>query len=92
MTNFNNLCKNPRRFLSFTGLTVEYFLALLQVFALKFQEYMENFTLEGKIRKNRKYVEYKNASLPLIENKLLFILIYLKGNDFLGKSVPKTFA
>ena len=81
MTNFNDLSKNPRRFLSFTGFTVEEFLALLPFFASKFQQYMEKFTLEGKTRQNRKYVEYKNAGLPLIENKLLFILTYLKGND-----------
>ena len=81
MTNFNDLCKNPKRFLSFTGFTLEEFLALLPIFALKFQQYMEQFTIEGKKREKRKYVEYKNACLPLVENKLLFILTYLKGND-----------
>jgi len=81
MTNFEDLSKKPSRFLSFTGFTLEEFLALLPYFALKFQQYMENFTFEGKIRQKHKYVEYKNACLPTIENKLLFILTYLKGND-----------
>ena len=85
MTNFDDLSKKPSRFLSFTSLTVEEFLALLPVFTIKFQQYMEKFTLEGKIRKKRQYVEYKNASLPIIENKLLFILTYLKGNDLQEK-------
>jgi len=81
MTNFEDLSKKPSRFLSFTSLTVEEFLALLPIFAIKFQQYMEKFTVEGEIRRKRKYVEYKNGCLPTIENKLLFILTYLKGND-----------
>ena len=81
MTNFDDLSKKPSRFLSFTGFKLEDFLALLPYFALKFQQYMENFTLEGGVRQKRKYVEYKNACLPTIENKLLFILTYIKGND-----------
>ncbi|MDM8561456.1 transposase family protein [Candidatus Parabeggiatoa sp. HSG14] len=92
MTNFNDLSKKPIRFLSFTGFKLEEFLALLPHFILKFQE----FTVEGKIRQKRKYVEYKSAYLPTIENKLLFILTYLKGNDLqerivemFGLSQPK---
>jgi len=96
MTNFDDLSKKPSRFLSFTGFKLEEFLALLPYFALKFQQYMEYFTLEGGVRQKRKYVEYKNACLPTIENKLLFILTYLKGNDLqeriaemFGMSQPK---
>lgn len=96
MTNFNDLSEKPSRFLSFTGYTVEEFLALLPFFALKFKEYMVIFTFEGKKRKNRKYVEYKNACLGTIENKLLFILTYIKGNELqekiaemFGMSQPK---
>jgi len=37
MTNFEDLSKKPSRFLSFTGFTLEEFLALLPYFALKFQ-------------------------------------------------------
>jgi hypothetical protein len=82
MTNFDDLSKKPSKFLSFTSLTVEEFLAVTTcIFAVKFQQYMEKFTVEGEIRGKRKYVEYKNACLPTIENKLLFILTYLKGND-----------
>ncbi len=85
MTNFNDLSEKPSRFLSFTGYTVEEFLALLPFFALKFKEYMVNFTFEGKKRKNRKYVEYKNACLGTMENKLLLILTYIKGNELQEK-------
>ncbi len=80
MTNYFKLSQNSNRFLSLTCYTVEEFEALLPHFASKLEEYMENFTFEGSRRKKRQYVEYKNASLPTIENKLLFILIYLKGN------------
>ena len=52
MTNFNDLSKKPERFLSFTGFTLEEFLAFLPFFAFKFQQYMENFTLEGNDKKS----------------------------------------
>jgi hypothetical protein len=29
---------------------------------------MEKFTLQGKTREKRQYVEYKNACLPTMEN------------------------
>jgi hypothetical protein len=38
------------------------------------------FTLEGKPRQNRTYSLYKNSILPTMEDKLLFILNYLKTN------------
>jgi hypothetical protein len=79
MTNYLELSQKPSRFLSLTCYTVEEFQELLPYFNLSFQEYMENFTFEGKKRK-RKYLEYKNSPLLTIENKLLFILIYLKVN------------
>jgi hypothetical protein len=85
MTNYNELSQNPPRFLSFTCYTVDEFQELLPYFSLKFQQYMKNFTFEGKKRRKRQYVEYKNCSLPTIENKLLFILTYLKGNDLQEK-------
>ncbi len=45
---------------------------------------------EGKPRQKRKYVEYKNACLPNMENKLLFILIYIKDNE-LQQSLAEIF-
>ena len=80
MTNYFKLSQNPSRFLSLTCSTIEEFEALLPPFASKFFEHMKNLTFCGHKRHKRQYVEYKNASLPTIENKLLFILIYLKGN------------
>jgi len=80
MTNYPELSQKPGRFLALTCFTAEEFQELLPYFEIKLVEYMENFTLEGKKRYKRKYIEYKNSSLPTIENKLLFILIYFKTN------------
>jgi len=80
MTNYPELSQKPGRFLALTGFTLEEFQAFLPNFKIKFHEHMENFTFEGKKRSKRKYIEYNNSSLPTIENKLLFILIYFKTN------------
>lgn len=64
-----------------TGYTEEEFQALLPYFASRFTAYVADYTLEGKKRTRRGYVAYKNSPLPTIEDKLLFILIYLKTNN-----------
>jgi hypothetical protein len=52
--------------------------------------------LDGQPRGQRKYSDYKNSPLPTIEDKLLFILHYLKSNNLqmvqgalFGMSQPK---
>jgi hypothetical protein len=50
----------------------------LPVFRASFLKYVEEYTLEGKKRCKRHYVEYRNSPLRLIEDKLLFILVYLR--------------
>ncbi len=77
---FEKLSKNERNFLAMTGYTKEEFLALLVYFEVIFYEYMSEYTLEGFRREKRRYVKYKNCPLPTIEDKLLFILVYLKQN------------
>jgi len=78
MTSYRELSKYPRKFLAMTGYTVKEFLALLPVFQLRFEEYVKTYTLSGKSRIKRRYTTYKNSPLPTIEDKLLFILVYLK--------------
>jgi len=80
MLRYKELIQNPRRFLALTGYTRDEFQALLSFFRVRFQAYVLRFTLEGKPRQNRTYSSYKNGSLPTIEDKLLFILMYLKTN------------
>jgi hypothetical protein len=62
-------------------LTVEEFKQLLPIFEEKFQEHMKKRRLDGKPRVGRKYQTYANCPLPLPEDRLLFILVYLKTNN-----------
>lgn len=78
MLRYMDLIQNPRRFLALTGYTVAEFRALLSFFIVRFQAYVAMFTFEGKPRQNRTYSTYKNSTLPTMEDKLLFILSYLK--------------
>jgi len=78
MTNYRKLSKNKRKFLAMTGYTVKEFQALLPSFQASFKQYVKRFRLDGQPRGQRPYRAYKNSPLPTIEDKLLFILIYLK--------------
>ena len=71
----------PKRFLAMTGYTHEEFIALLPEFQVCFYEWMDTYCLDGKLRGNRGYVDYKNSPLYTIEDKLYFILTYLKTNN-----------
>ena len=77
---YDELSKNERDFLAMTGYTVEEFSELLIYFEEIFVKYMNEYTLDGFRRENRRYTNYKNCPLPTIEDKLLFILVYLKTN------------
>ena len=78
MMRYETLKHKPKRFLSLTGYTLEEFSALLPYFSKRFLASVETKTLEGKHRKKRRYTCYKNGCLPTFEDKLLFILIYLR--------------
>ena len=68
------------RFLDLTSLTVEEFQKLSPVFEEKFRERMKYFNLDGKPRVGRAYQTYVNCPLPTPEDRLLFILVYMKNN------------
>ena len=78
MTSYKELSQYRRKFLAMTGYTVEEFEALLPSFRVQFEAYVKSHKLNGKPRGKRRYTDYKNSPLPTIEDKLLFILIYLK--------------
>ena len=78
MTNYSELSQHPSRFLALTGYTVEEFEALLPHFQTEFESYVQTYTLDGGKRAKRKYSTYKNSPLLTIEDRLLFILVYLK--------------
>jgi hypothetical protein len=78
MIRYQKLSKHRRKFLAMTGYTVEEFEALLPHFRVEFEKHVAVYRLDGKKRVKRSYTEYKNSSLPSLEDKLLFILVYLK--------------
>jgi len=78
MISYAQVSRYPRKFLALTGYTVREFQALLPCFQTRFENHMVTTTLRGKPRTTRRYSTYQNAQLPTIEDKLLFILVYLK--------------
>src|SRR5690349_7254130 len=72
-------CKELK-FLDLTSLTVEEFTQLVPAFEEAFQARIKDWCLDGKKRTGRKYTTYTNCPLPTPEDRLLFILVYLKTN------------
>lgn len=72
---------NPTRFLAMTGYTFEQFDFLLPYFREYHDEYLSRYEIDGKPRKGiRKFVLYANSPLNTVEERLVFILSYLKLN------------
>jgi len=78
MASYNELSKNPCKFLALTGYRVEEFQALLPHFQIQFEKYVATHTLDGKPRAQRRYSEDQNCPVPTLADKLLFILVYVK--------------
>lgn len=96
MIKYQEYAENATEFLALTGYTHEEFEALLPPFRRCYYEWMRRHRLDGNPRGKRKYSDYKNSPLPTIEDKLLFILNYLKSNNLqtvqgalFGMSQPK---
>ncbi len=68
------------KFLDMTSLTVEEFGQVVPGFEEALQERMNEWRLDGKRRSGRGYTTYANCPLPTPEDRLLFILVYLKTN------------
>ncbi|MDR1382151.1 MAG: transposase family protein, partial [Tannerella sp.] len=65
-----------------TGYTIDEFNALATFFKEAHDEYLSEYHLNGKRRRGyRRYVMYSNAPLGSIEERLAFILSYLKLNS-----------
>lgn len=77
---YEDLATNPEQIVALTSLTLEEIAELVGPFETAFQERMALWTLEGKRRHKRSYVTYVNSPLPTPEERLLFILSYLKEN------------
>jgi hypothetical protein len=77
---YTDVARKPTDVLDMTSLTIDEFQMLLPAFEQAFQAHMTEWRLDGKPRTFRRYTTYTNCPLPTPEDRLLFILIYLKTN------------
>jgi hypothetical protein len=75
---FTELQSRPMEFLDFTSLTLDEFQQLVPPFEAAFHARMAAWRMDGKPRTARRFAVYKNCPLPTPEDRLLFILAYLK--------------
>lgn len=80
MLRFQALCDQPHQLRVLTGLEPHEFMLLAHLFDHLFVQRMENETLDGYQREGKAYRTYVNCPLPPPEDKLLFILTYLRQN------------
>ena len=76
---YDKVRRTPTQLLSLTGFTLSEFDAFIPTFRYHWDEYYSHFTLKGQPRLRISY-NRKSSQLPLITDKLLFILSYLKNN------------
>ena len=75
---FTDVQSRPTEFLDFTSLTLEEFQALVPPFEAAFQAHMAAWRLDGQPRTARQFAVYKNCPLPTSEDRLFFLLTYVK--------------
>ena len=75
---FTDLQARPTEFLDMTSLTLDEFQHLVLPFETAFQAHMAAWRLDGKPRTARRFTVYQNCPLPTPEDRLLFILVYIK--------------
>src|SRR5882724_5805255 len=80
MPSYEEVTQRAGSLRAMTRLTPQEFTALLPHFEHAFLAYMENHTIDGQPRTNRRYSTYDTSPLPTMADKLLFMLTYLKQN------------
>jgi hypothetical protein len=75
---FADLRSRPTEFLDLTSLTLEEFQQLVAPFEAAFHARMAAWRMDGKPRTARRFTVDKNCPLSTPEDRLLFILVYLK--------------
>src|SRR6476659_7117635 len=75
---FTELQSRPMEFLDFTSVTLDEFQQLVPPFETAFQCPMAVWRMDGQPRTARRFTVYKNCPLPTPEDRLFFILTYLK--------------
>src|SRR6266478_3722652 len=75
---FIDLQCRPMEFLDCTSLTLDEFQQLVPPFEAAFQARMAAWRMDGKPRTARRFTVYQNCPLPTPEDRLFFVLTYLK--------------
>ena len=75
---FTDVQSRPTEFLDFTSVTLDEFQQLVPPFEAAFHAHMAAWRLDGKPRTARQFAVYKNCPLPTPEDRLFFLLTYLK--------------
>src|SRR5216110_2368863 len=75
---FTDVQARPSEFLDLTSLTLNEFQQLVPPFETALQAHLATWRLDGKPRTARRFTVYKNCPLPTPEDRLFFILVYLK--------------
>src|SRR5262245_25414299 len=75
---FTELQSRAIEFLDFTSVTLDEFQQLVPPFEAAFHARMALWRMDGKPRTARRFSVYKNCLLPTPEDRLFFILTYLK--------------
>src|ERR1700739_4435154 len=75
---FTDVQSRLMSFWDFTSLTVDEFQQLVPPFETAFHARMAAWRMDGKPRTARRFTVYKNCPLSTPEDRLLFILIYIK--------------
>ena len=75
---FTELQSRPMEFLDFTSVTLDEFQQLVPPFEAAFHARMAAWRMDGKPRTARRFTVYKNCPLPTPEDRLFFMLTYLK--------------
>ncbi len=75
---FTDVRARPSEFLDLTSLTLDEFQQLVPPFETAFQAHLTAWRLDGKPRITRRFTVYKSCPLPAPEDRLFFILVYLK--------------
>ncbi len=75
---FTDVQSRPTEFLDLTSLTLDEFQQLIPPFEAAFHAHMAAWRLDGKPPTARQFSVYKNCPLPTPEDRLFFLLTYLK--------------
>src|ERR671937_2662746 len=75
---FTDVQARPTEFLDVTSLTLDEFQQLVPPFEAAFQVHMAAWRMDGKPRTARRFSVYQHCPLPTPEDRLLFILAYVK--------------